>query len=445
MILIYTHTITPRITYSLDLVFGTLLNIPHHLTDSLEVYQTSFLPKIAYTHANKGFGVFIQSDHLLFENHIRPALPVVSGNYLNFPIFFKANEESFLPYDIFATVFYFATRYEEYLPYEADKHQRFQAEQSMAFKNGILNEPFINGLIEDFAHQLKKSFESLEFPRRNFNYLSTIDIDNAFAYAHKGLKRNTGGLVKDLLSLKLSNAGKRIESAINETKDPYNTFDLIHSLSAKSQTALQYFVLIGDYATYDKNPHYQNMGFRKLLKSLSDRHSIGLHPSYESFLQPEKIQIEKKRLEEIIERKITSVRCHFLRIKFPETYRHFISNGITDDYTMIYASQSGFRTGLCVPYKWFDLEKNEATALTLHPSTVMEGTLRDYNNYSPEKANEVIRELMSKVNEFGGEFVSIWHNDSFVSSQQNWIEVYKKMLVRSKHFTEQHPPLEEDN
>jgi hypothetical protein len=29
---------------------------------------------------------------------------------------------------------------------------------------------------------------------------------------------------------------------------------------------------------------------------------------------------------------------------------------------MIFASQSGYRTGLCLPYKWFDLEKNETTS-----------------------------------------------------------------------------------
>jgi hypothetical protein len=99
---------------------------------------------------------------------------------------------------------------------------------------------------------------------------------------------------------------------------------------------------------------------------------------------------------------------------------------------MIYASQSGYRTGLCVPYKWFDLQKNESTNLTIHPSTIMEGTLRDYNKYSPEKATEVISQLLDISKKQGGEFVSVWHNDSFVPSQKNWIEVYKKLLINSK-------------
>jgi hypothetical protein len=159
---------------------------------------------------------------------------------------------------------------------------------------------------------------------------------------------------------------------------------------------------------------------------------MGLHPSYESFNHLEKIEIEKKRLEDIIEKKVTSARCHFLRVKFPETYRAFIKVGITDDYTMIYASQSGFRTGLCTPYPWFDLEKNEITSLMIHPSTIMEGTLRDYNGYAPEYANSVIDNLLSEVKKQGGEFVSIWHNDSFIPSQKEWIDLYSNLLRTSK-------------
>ena len=59
------------------------------------------------------------------------------------------------------------------------------AEESLAFKHHILNKPFLNSLIQDFASKLKQHFPQLEFKQRPFNFLSTIDIDNAFAYANK--------------------------------------------------------------------------------------------------------------------------------------------------------------------------------------------------------------------------------------------------------------------
>lgn len=435
MILIYTHNITPRVSYTMSLVFERVLNVSFKLTDDLQFYKSSSLPKLAYTNRQEGIELLIGSEGLLFENNIRKEPPRVSGTYLDFPIFFKTGPGSFLPYDLFATVFYFASRYEEYTPSELDMHHRFQAENSLAFKHRFLNKPFLNYLIGDLAQKLKHRYPVLEFKKRDFNFLSTIDIDNAFAFANKGLKRNVGGLLKDLVSLKLSSVAQRLASNINSGKDPYNTFDAIHAISTHTTTALQYFVLIGDYSAYDKNPHYTNKGFRTLLRKLSAGYTLGLHPSYQSFNEAERVEKEKHRLENIIEKKVTAARCHFLRLQFPETYRTFIRAGITDDYTMIYASQPGFRTGLCVPYDWFDLENNSATHLIVHSSVVMEGTLRDYNKLSPKAASRLIDELMQEVKKFGGEFVSVWHNDSFVPGQKEWIDVYHKMLVESHNLT----------
>lgn len=429
MLLIYTHTITERLKYTLDIIFERILKTEFRLITNWKEFQESSDPKLVYANSKENVEIFIEPDTLLFENTIRTVLPEVEKNYIDFPKFFKSSSDDFLGYDLFAMVFYFSTRYEEYLPCEKDEHQRFKAENSLAYQSRCLQIPFLNLAVLQFGEKLKQQFPEIKFRKRTFNFLSTIDIDNAFAYAHKGIKRNLGGLAKDLLSLKLRHVEKRFMSNINEAKDPYNSFEYINSLSKKTQTALQYFVLIGDYSQYDKNPDYRNVGFRKLLNSLASDYTIGLHPSYESYFHPDKIITEKKRLEDIIGRKVTSARCHFLRLNLPITYRTFIESGITDDYTMIYASQPGFRTGLCVPYKWFDLEKNIQTDLVLHTSVIMEGTLRDYNKLSSDEAKNTILTLLEEVRKLGGEFVSVFHNDSFSYEQDEWISVYKELLM----------------
>jgi hypothetical protein len=432
MILVYSHTVTPRVIYAMDLVFTTVLNIQYKLTDDLKEFEEYSLPKISYTTTTHLSRIAIASHGLLFEQEVRPLWPNATENYMDFPRFFISDEKDFLGYDIFAMVFYFTTRYEEYIISEKDQHQRFQAESSIAFKYNCLHTPFLNAAISDFALKLKHEFPSVNSIKRPFNFISTIDIDNAFAYAHKGIVRNLGGFGKHMLSFKFSKILSRIRSNINDKKDPYNTFDKINGLSNQSQTALYYFALVGDHSTFDKNPDHKNKGFRKLLQSLSSRYEIGLHPSYESYNDPNKIEIEKKRLEDITGKKVTSARCHFLRVKLPETYRAFITAGIVDDYTMIYASQSGFRTGLCTPFPWFDLEKNKPTNLIIHTSVIMEGTLRDYNKLSPENAKSIAFLTMQEVKKYGGEFISIFHNDSFIASQKKWVEVYKMILKQSK-------------
>ena len=158
MILVYTHNITPRIAYVIDLVFNSVLNNSFQLTDNKEVYHSSVLPKLAYTNVNEGFDVFIQSSNLLFETDIKTTLPTSEKHHVDFPKFFKSNTDDFLGYDFFAMVFYFATRYEEYLNTDTDEHQRFKAENSIAFKFNCLQIPFLNNAIEDFSKKLKLEF-----------------------------------------------------------------------------------------------------------------------------------------------------------------------------------------------------------------------------------------------------------------------------------------------
>ena len=63
----------------------------------------------------------------------------------------------------------------------------------------------------------------------------------------------------------------------------------------------------------------------------------------------------------------------------------------------------------------------------------MEGTLRDYNKLSPKQATDYINKILNEVKKHNGEFVSIWHNDSFVKEQQEWMDVYKQIVLNCKN------------
>jgi hypothetical protein len=39
---------------------------------------------------------------------------------------------------------------------------------------------------------------------------------------------------------------------------------------------------------------------------------------------------------------------------------------------------------------------------------------------------------LREVKKYGGEFISIFHNDTFVDEQKEWIEVYETILKESK-------------
>ena len=90
--LIYTPHITPRITFTFDLVFKTILNTEYEVTSNVALFKTSTLPKFAYTNENEGFVVFIKSDGLLSETNIRQELPATHETYINLPQFFTTTK-----------------------------------------------------------------------------------------------------------------------------------------------------------------------------------------------------------------------------------------------------------------------------------------------------------------------------------------------------------------
>jgi hypothetical protein len=138
----------------MELVFGSVLNTAYQLTDDKQEFESYIQPKLAYTKELTNSGITVLSNGLLFETDIKQALPKAETQYVDFPKFFKSDTTDFLGYDLFAMVFYFATRYEECVVSEKDKHQRFQAENSLAFQYNCLHFPFLNNAIQDFASKL---------------------------------------------------------------------------------------------------------------------------------------------------------------------------------------------------------------------------------------------------------------------------------------------------
>jgi hypothetical protein len=57
-----------------------------------------------------------------------------------------------MPFDIFSAAFYLMSRYEEYLPSIRDKHDRFDAKQSLAYKENFLHQ----AVVDRWAIQLEK-------------------------------------------------------------------------------------------------------------------------------------------------------------------------------------------------------------------------------------------------------------------------------------------------
>jgi hypothetical protein len=362
----------------------------------------------------------------LFETDIRHQAGgfVEWGNLVGcFPL----HQESAISFDVFASAFFMVSRYEEYLLSKMDKYDRYRASQSLNMKAGILEKPMVNYYALALQRLLRERYPEMSFRKTPFRYNITFDIDIAYSYRGKGLKRTIGGLGRSLLSAKWGEAKARMQTVLLNKPDPYDTYDYIFRICEKNHLSPTFFFLLGDESRFDKNISHRNKNFRNLIKRIADKSQTGIHLSYRSHIASGVMQREVKRLEDIINGDVTRNRFHYLRFQLPDTYERLIKIGIMEDYSMGYAPHVGFRAGTCTPFRFFNLNRNEESPLTVHPITFMDTTFTHYYLTDKEFALDRIMQLMKSVQECGGDFTGLWHNSSFSEEGEwkGWREIFE--------------------
>jgi hypothetical protein len=187
------------------------------------------------------------------------------------------------------------------------------------------------------------------------------------------------------------------------------------------------FWLLGDYNKYDKNISGNDIRHQELIKEIAKIYSVHLHPSYESNASNLILKNEKKLIESILGKTVFSSRQHFLKVKIPSTYKNLLAEGFTDDYSLGFAEDLGFRAGTARSFYFFDLLSNSKTNLRIHPFAYMDGTLNLYLKLTPEQAKIEIQKLYQEVQTFGGDFIFIWHNETINNEGkwENWLQVFE--------------------
>ncbi|WP_420551318.1 polysaccharide deacetylase family protein [Tenacibaculum aiptasiae] len=434
MILIYTHKVTPRVRYIFKHIFTRILQIPIDFTGKVEDFVAYNGAKFSYTNVALGKEFFVKSNELLFQQGVRD-IDINVQKWDDVSCFFLTGEQSEIPFDIFAASFYLISRYEEYLPHIKDKYGRFSAEESLAFKNNFLEKPIVDIWAYKFLEKLKIKFPDYEHSTRKYEYISTIDVDNAFAYKHKSFVRTIGGFFKDISQFKIFTIWDRLAVLFSIKRDPFNTFNTILELKKIYKVRTIFFFLIGDYTTFDTNVSTSKSKFRLLIKDMVDYARVGLHPSYYTMNNGSLLKKEVERLESITNVPVKRSRQHYLRVSLPETYQRLIDLEIEEDYSMGYPNYTGFRASTCTPFYFYDLEFEIQTPLKIFPFALIDSTLNDYMKLTAKQSLGKIRDLKNEVKAVNGTFITVFHNESLSNYQRwkGWRRVYSSMLkiVRS--------------
>ena len=435
-ICIYVPAISPRLLYVVGEVFERNFGLKVDICIDKSSFLQLAMPKLSY-------GEFVQDDipyfaaaGLLEETGIIAKENIVGTNQAKKVLFPIANElQSALPYDAFSAIFYMLSRYEEYLPFQTDQHGRYAAEQSLAFKNGFLHEPVVQCWLAAIEKVLQGCFPSLVFKKHDYTFTPSFDIDVAYAYQHRTLIRQWLGLGKAVFELKFHYFFRRILVLLGLQKDPFDTYQaLFEVLNAEGLSAL-FFLQAGKYAgDVDKSILKDTPFWRKFTQQLAAHGQVGIHPSYASNYAKEKLSAEMDLVKSLLGHPVQHSRQHYLKLRFPQTYRNLAYFGIQHDYSMGFADACGFRAGTCRPFYFYDLTVEMATNVLVHPFVIMDATLKNYLKLNQTAAMQVFNDYKITIQAVGGDFTILCHNNTFSDMEEwkSWKAVFYTMLKSGK-------------
>ena len=308
--------------------------------------------------------------------------------------------------DIVYNTFFFISRAEELINHQRDEHGRFLAKHSILGQNNRLMIP----TVDEYARMLMKLLD-MPMPTPLFSHIYlTHDVDTIEQYRH--WRGALGGILRG-----------KVREVLASLKDIHNdpafTFSWLISQDKKVENAeVIYFIkdTLGkgyDYPQYDING--KDFEQTKRLIEHSEAH-LGLHSSYYGVS------------ENATAMQYPLHRSHYLRCSIDNMQR-LADMGITDDFTMMFPDQVGFRLQTTRAVRWINPKTMQLTNLVLHPMTVMDCTLSNpqYMNLTEDEAYFECQRLFEKVHQNAGEVVLLWHN-TIVTKDSYHRALYPKLL-----------------
>jgi hypothetical protein len=348
--------------------------------------------------------------------------------------------------DIFGSIFFLLTRYEEVVSKARDYADRFPASASLSHRLGLLERPLANEYLEILWASLQRLWPGLRRRRRGYTVDLSHDVDLPFAVpgstwpmilrdaAADAVRRHAPDLAIRRLWAKSAGRDRALRL------DPNNTFAFIMATSERHGLQSTFFFKTGmSDLRFDTPYSLDAPPVARLLSEIHVRdHEIGLHPSYDTYNDGVRLRTEFDNLLRAAERlgirqAAWGGRQHYLRFAAPETWRHYASAGLAYDATLVHADQPGFRCGTCYDFPVYDLEQGQRLPLRERPLTVMEYTLlgREYLDLAPAAARDRISSLASVCRRFVGTFSLLWHNSHLITrAQQRLYETIVAEIAR---------------
>ena len=335
--------------------------------------------------------------------------------------------DSHFSFDILETIFFHISRIEEYdcPSSKKTKWDSMRSEEMFLVRNELEKKPIVDHIVYAFFKSL-----GIQIPIQTTKKFISHDIDHIRKYTSdiSPYRKLLGHLRRGEFS-SISKWKQQIESFRNGGKDPYNTFEWM--LSEKGGHV---YYLIGGQTKYDSPIPITDSIFESSIVLAKERgYKIGIHPSYNAWIDAEMAKGEKMKLEEKIGADIEISRQHYLHFDFPRTLNLLEKIGIKEDSSLGFYDRIGFRCGTGFPFRLYDIKREQEVELIERPLVFMDSALiREVKKTGD--MNQMIRVTNSFIEDtkYFTHITANFHNSRFDESEMmGWTlrDVYGKFLV----------------
>ena len=399
-----------------------LIHTDSNLSDYIIRYEDGELRIVDYF-----FSSFPEERSYLSRQNIPNEVRCFNNSFApegNIPIIYGENEilvdkkQITCKIDLFASIFYMLSRWEEVVIKERDYHKRFPASKSLAMKFGFIERPVVDEYCEMLWRMLVSIGCNEERKQRGYYINFTHDIDDFRQSSFRNL-------VKTIVYYKsISNIINTVLGLFSFKYDVYNTFSFLMDKSEQCNTKSHFYFMADE-----KNRFINTKQFKKTIHYIKERgHYVGFHPGYETYLNSIKWGKQHNRLTDICKFNINEGRQHVLQISLPETIRIWEEHNMKFDSSLGYAEKSGYRCGTGNFYNLFDVLNSTELNLVEMPLIIMDVTLRRYENLAVEEANNKINYFINKSKKYNSPITLLFHNSNFYGKEwKGWKQIYNNI------------------
>lgn len=429
MLLVHVEHPSPRAAYIVRHVLERMLGVPVRSVADMNAFRYADGPKLLYgTAAVEGALHVPWSGALEAPPSGDPPVVEQAGMKVLFPVGGQS--------DVFAAAFFLLALVDELRRAERDAHDRVPSAALFTVRAGLADTPWLDRWALDLHRRLRERWPALPPAQRRYAHTVTVDMDNVLRYAGRSLPRAVGATLKDLLRLHPGAAAERWLVRWGFRQDPYlSALERVVAARADMDGARSFLLLRGN-GTHDHAvpPAHWPASVKRRIADLSAKGiDMGLHPSYATSAMPDRADEELRNFTSGIG-PLRASRQHFLRMRLPHTLRWAVRAGIAEEHSLGFTDRAGFRVSTCTPFPWYDIEREEETALMLWPFHVMDSALIERMGLGPGEVVRAMNGVSDAVRAVQGTFVSVWH-DRYLSGHREfapWPAVFEQVIQHAK-------------